>query len=543
MRYTITHITYLLLALAGFTGHNEFLHTGLKAPILVEDCSNGLDDDDDGLVDLNDPDCICEVLSEESLIPNPSFEDITCCPTERSMLDCAVGWNQASEPTTDLIHPCGWTGWEGHIPPFPFPDGDAIMGFANGRFFNDGTSQLNWKEYAGACLTSPLKANTEYRFEFSVGFTNELLSPELDITFYGATDCGSLPFGEENPDFGCPTNSPNWKNLGFRKVGGGGGSTWVKTEISITPDEDIYAIAIGPPCKASTANRTTYYFFDNLILADLRSFEFKIAEVNHPCSPDFTLSILDREGVSYQWFKEGIALVGEESALLSTNYGEGEYQVRIESEGECLLTQSFIHTVPVFSEIDDVTICVDESYQFGDEVLTESGSYSQVFITENNCDSTVSLSLEILPELEESISAKIFEGETFEGIEDHSFDREGSYEVTLVNQFGCDSLIFLDLEFYNVYFPNVFAPNSSFENSRFTIFGNEDLIEIRSLAIYDRWGSLVYNGLNEFQNDSSGWNGRINGRIAEQGVYTYVANLELDDGLVRQFSGTVLLLR
>jgi len=154
---------------------------------MMEDCSNALDDDGDGLIDLNDPDCTCEILSPESLIPNPSFEESTCCPIQRSMLNCAVGWEQASEPTTDLIHPCGWTGWNGHFPPTPFPDGEAIMGFANGRV-GGGSAEYNWKEYAGACLTGPLKANTEYRFEFYIGFTNETLSPTLDITFFGTTN-------------------------------------------------------------------------------------------------------------------------------------------------------------------------------------------------------------------------------------------------------------------------------------------------------------------------------------------------------------------
>ncbi|NJK82798.1 MAG: hypothetical protein HC912_02285 [Saprospiraceae bacterium] len=29
--------------------------------LAVEDCANGVDDDEDGLIDLNDTDCICKV--------------------------------------------------------------------------------------------------------------------------------------------------------------------------------------------------------------------------------------------------------------------------------------------------------------------------------------------------------------------------------------------------------------------------------------------------------------------------------------------------
>ena len=42
-----------------------------------EICDNGIDDDGDGLIDLNDPDCECNGFGTPqtipSLIPNPSF--------------------------------------------------------------------------------------------------------------------------------------------------------------------------------------------------------------------------------------------------------------------------------------------------------------------------------------------------------------------------------------------------------------------------------------------------------------------------------------
>lgn len=510
----------------------------------MEDCSNGVDDDADGLIDLNDPDCTCEILKPESLIPNPSFEESTCCPVNRSMLNCAVGWIQASEPTTDLIHPCGWTGWEGHIPPTPFPDGEAIMGFANGRVRSDGgISDYNWKEYAGACLTAPLEANAEYRFEFQIGFTNELLSPRFDITFYGTTSCEHLPFGVGDPEFGCPTNSPNWKRLAAANVGGGGGSAWVETEINITPDEDIYAIAIGPPCVASGAANTTYYFFDNLVLADLRSFEFVISQVNHPCGDDFTLRVPQEENISYQWYKDGIAIVGEDASLLSQIYGEGEYQVRTISEGSCLLTQTYTHKIPIIENLASLTLCHDEVYQFGERTISESGSYTETFKNANNCDSIVGLTVEVLPQLLDTVDAKIFKGETYNEVDEYSFNTPGIYDVNLINDIGCDSLVHLQLEYYNVYIPNIFSPNSDGPNSRFKIIGNQDLSEIKTLDIYDRWGTQVYSGINELSNDSNGWDGNYQSRLMEQGVYTYITTLEMDDGILRQFVGSVLLIK
>jgi hypothetical protein len=54
-----------------------------------EICNNGIDDDLDGLIDLQDTtDCFCELSQPDSsissLIPNPSFDQRSCCPSAAS---------------------------------------------------------------------------------------------------------------------------------------------------------------------------------------------------------------------------------------------------------------------------------------------------------------------------------------------------------------------------------------------------------------------------------------------------------------------------
>ena len=55
------------------------LLTWCSAAVTQEICNNGIDDDNDGLIDLLDPDCSCIV--KRNIIPNPSFEDTISCPT------------------------------------------------------------------------------------------------------------------------------------------------------------------------------------------------------------------------------------------------------------------------------------------------------------------------------------------------------------------------------------------------------------------------------------------------------------------------------
>jgi len=107
-----------------------------------EICDNGIDDDGDGLIDLNDvTDCNCPPVVIPSLIPNPSFEAHTCCPSSYSQVTCASGWSQATSATSDYFN-CGYnfgaTTNAGLSPP---PDGTGYLGtiVSNG-----------WQEYVGS---------------------------------------------------------------------------------------------------------------------------------------------------------------------------------------------------------------------------------------------------------------------------------------------------------------------------------------------------------------------------------------------------------
>jgi len=510
-------------------------HLTTEFVVSEEICDNALDDDDDGMTDLNDPDCDCPTIEPISLIPNPSFEDMICCPSDRSELNCAEVWIQASEPTTDYIHTCNYLGWEEFPPPFPFPDGEGIMGFRDGRVRRNGEEpDRNWKEYAGACLLSPLLAGSTYLFEFHLGFVDAQKSPPINISFFGTTNCDNLPFGVGNEELGCPTNEPGWVKLGSKRVSGGAGNKWVKTTIKVTPTEDITAIAIGPDCPSVLSDISIYYFFDNLILADFQSFQFVVSEVNHPCSDDFSLQIPLEDNFFYQWYKDGIALIGETDTQLSQMYGEGNYQVRVLEDGKCKVTTTYNHTIDVFYENFNEVICDQETYEFGDRFLDESGSYVDTIKNENNCDVVVNLNLKVLGALADTVEAKIFEGERYK-IGRSSFKEEGDYLVNLISSLGCDSLVLLRLSHYNIYIPNVFSPNNDSLNDEFTILEQNNLISKQHLIIYNRWGSIVHEG--------SKWNGLSKGKPVPSGVFLYVAKITLDDGIERQFSGSITVLR
>jgi gliding motility-associated-like protein len=525
----IFHTFCVLILMASFSDHGYGQD--------VEICNNAVDDDGDGWIDLNDPDCECQLIEPVSRIPNPSFEDLNCCPNDRSQLNCAEGWIQASAPTTDLIHQCGWYGWDQFPPPTPFPDGEGIMGFRDGRRINNNNPEYEWKEYAGACLTAPLLKGETYRFEFHVGFVGAAESPPLEVTFFGSYSCSFLPFGNGREDVGCPTNAQGWVKLGEVLVSGT--REWVKSQIEITPEENLYAIAIGPPCIQTRAVVSTYYFFDNLILDELSNFEFAISEMNHPCGNQFALKIPERTGLEYQWYKEGIAIVGATDHTLAIRE-EGDYQVLISDGVSCKVTSFYQHRRPVVTEDLLVKVCDGEAYQFGQQLLTESGIFRDTLISVDGCDSVITLTIEGLTTIRDTMYETIFDGEkfTFEG---RTFRNEGEHIVPLTDADGCDYFVHIFLEPLKVYFPNVFSPNNDGNNDLFTVYGGEELILVKELSVYDRWGGKVFIKENFLPNGNDGWDGLSGGIRATTGVYTFRSVLRLSNGQEKDFYGSVLL--
>lgn len=536
-------ITVLLVACISISFISIYPPSKVTPP--PEICDNAIDDDGDGLIDLNDiEDCECITIEPESLIPNPSFEDTNCCPESQSELNCASGWIQASYPTTDFIHSCGWMGWNNGIdefpPPQPFPDGQGIVGFRDGVYLPAGSGpdavdiiRPNWKEYAGACLLSPMLADSAYRIEFDIGFVNSTSSPPIMVTLFGTTDCANLPFGagEDEPLTGCPTNATGWVELGFVPVAGGE-NIWVKAAIDVLHDEDILAIAIGPNCANNLNGHNRYYFLDNLLLDETESFQVNISTISDPCQEDFALEVEDYPGLSYQWYKDGIALIGETAPILSQMYGEGNYQVRTISETDCVLSGMYSYAIPVISSSIYQSICDGETFLFGDQELSETGLFTDTIASTSICDSVVVLSLEIENAIADTMDVMIFEGETFD-IEGYSFNQPGGYTITLTSPNGCDIETFVQLAFHSVYIPTAFSPNFDGRNDRFTALAEYGLIQDVDMTVFNRWGGIIYEGPE--------WDGKSNGEMVNPGVYTYVMKVTLTDNRSHLFSGSVTL--
>lgn len=90
------------------------------------------------------------------------------------------------------------------------------------------------------------------------------------------------------------------------------------------------------------------------------------------------------------------------------------------------------------------SICQGETYDFNGEILTEPGIYTSLIQTSEGCDSIVELNLTVHPTFNTSENFEICEGDEFL-FEGQLFSTEGSYNFGLQSEFGCDSLVTINL--------------------------------------------------------------------------------------------------
>lgn len=112
---------------------------------------------------------------------------------------------------------------------------------------------------------------------------------------------------------------------------------------------------------------------------------------------------------------------------------------------------------------------------------------------------------------------------------------------------GCktsvDLLVRVDKE-RNIFIPNAFTPNQDGYNDFVGIYADGGVRNIRSFRIYDRWGELVFENQNFQPNDpTDGWDGYMNGKLMNTGVFVYAAEIEFVDGAVKIYKGDITLVR
>jgi len=121
------------------------------------------------------------------------------------------------------------------------------------------------------------------------------------------------------------------------------------------------------------------------------------------------------------------------------------------------------------------------------------------------------------------------------------------YNLVVTDSAGCtvrDEILVIVEKEKRVYIPNIFLPNSDGLNDNLTVYGAQEVLLVRSMQIYDRWGELLFENLNFLPNDPQfGWGGQAKGQDVSPGVYVYVVELEYVNGETEVIAGDVTVVR
>jgi gliding motility-associated-like protein len=116
------------------------------------------------------------------------------------------------------------------------------------------------------------------------------------------------------------------------------------------------------------------------------------------------------------------------------------------------------------------------------------------------------------------------------------------YTLTVTDENGCIAtrqvnIVVLTLcEEPYVFMPSGFSPNGDGRNDRFRVMGNN--LEEVYLAVYDRWGTMVF----ETREVSGAWDGTFKGRKLPPDVYGFYARVRCIGGLDYEKQGNITLL-
>jgi hypothetical protein len=123
----------------------------------------------------------------------------------------------------------------------------------------------------------------------------------------------------------------------------------------------------------------------------------------------------------------------------------GLYLVTVPSINGCDSTISLTLTVlPQFSSTVSGSICSGQTYQFNGSNLAQAGTYFDTLVTSNGCDSIITLNLTVASQITSAVQQTICATDSilFDGA---YLNQAGTYNDTLTAIGGCDSIVTLQL--------------------------------------------------------------------------------------------------
>ena len=264
----------------------------------------------------------------------------------------------------------------------------------------------------------------------------------------------------------------------------------------------------------------TYYFPNTVEKVGIITLSFN--GNNYECDVDFKVvtlsSITEQEDVTVC----GGYVINGEYITQSGQYTDYENGKKVN-----------LTVLPSYDSIVEVTVCAGESYTFAGQTYNTTGVYKDQQTGINGCDSTVTLYLTVLPEIEKNVTVAICEGDKYQ-FGDELLSQAGVYTKTLQSTGGCDSVVNLTLVYlpsYDTVIEATICPGTSYTLNGF----NEDKEGVytkkhSSVTCCDSVVTLILHVSNTITNDyyitiCDGNTYEFNGEVfSTSGDYTYTVD-------------------
>ncbi|MCS3798962.1 PKD domain-containing protein [Niastella sp. OAS944] len=115
------------------------------------------------------------------------------------------------------------------------------------------------------------------------------------------------------------------------------------------------------------------------------------------------------------------------------------------------------------------------------------------------------------------------------------------------NIYGCSGSDTLCVKVYcnnsQVLIANAFTPHGNVPENTKLIVRATGIVSVKAFRVFNRWGRIVFERNNFPPNDASfGWDGQVNGKPGDSGVYIYTIDVMCENGVPYTYKGNVTLL-
>ena len=475
------------------------------------------------------------VLKAQNLVPNPSFEILTSCPTIQGQLNKAVPWfsptyNNINYPMSDVFNTCALPPQLGDDCGIPLNNwgyqytrtGNSYAGEVVFDSYGDET-----REYISVKLDSALIGGETYCINYYVSLSDydTIEQPNGGSTY--AIDCMGVYISDTaihlntyyaipvipqivNPTGNFLADTINWMPVSGTYLAQGGEQYITIGNFNNNANTNYIQIS-------NSRSHCTYYYIDDVSVYDCSAPAY-VAEAGNNvtiCKGDSVqIGTAPRAQYIYNWLpaaalnNDSIANPWVKPAVTTTYYlhqKDFKFDETIDSV-----------TVIVSTTIPNVTLsALPDTVCYGKSVtLTAAGALSYKW--SNSTDTASHITVTPLTTTTYTVTA--------------SNGCTNTSDITVTVK-SCDTLK------NSLTIPNVFTPNGDGMNDYFKIKGQN----IRTIngKIFNRWGQLLYN----YSDINKPWDGKYNNKYVSDGVYFYIINVVFEDGETQEKHGCVELVK